>query len=160
MNGRFKTLQREAPAMDDDLIRTITSPDDAVRNRSLEELCRRLDTAELLRACDRLDRFRRDSENLYQRVRALFFLSSIYRYQLPEKLPAGAHSLLPYDGYTHLLNRRFDEAIDAFLARWRQQGPSDTIASALAVTYHQLGFQTLADQVRRSVRSVRGNRWM
>ncbi len=146
--------------MDNDLIRTITSPDDGVRNRSLEELCRRLNTAELLGSCDRLDRFRRDSENLYQRVRALFFLSSIYRYHLPEKLPDGAHSLLPYDGYTHLLNRRFDEAIDAFLAPWRQEGPSDTIASALAVTYHQLGFQTLADQVRRSVRSVRGNRWM
>ncbi len=34
------------------------------------------------------------------------------------------------------------------------------MASALAATYHQLGFQTLADQVRRSVRSVRGNQWM
>ena len=37
---------------------------------------------------------------------------------------------------------------------------SDTIASALAAAYHALGFQTLADQVRRSVRSVRGNQWM
>jgi hypothetical protein len=30
----------------------------------------------------------------------------------------------------------------------------------LAEAYHRLGFQTLADQVRRSVRSVRGNQWM
>jgi hypothetical protein len=40
------------------------------------------------------------------------------------------------------------------------EGPSDAISSALAAAYHRLGFQTLADQVRRSVRSVRGNQWM
>jgi hypothetical protein len=34
------------------------------------------------------------------------------------------------------------------------------LSSALAVAYHRLAFQTLADQVRRSVRSVRGNQWM
>src|SRR6185369_14438870 len=38
--------------------------------------------------------------------------------------------------------------------------PSDALSSALAAAYHRLGFQTLADQVRRSVRSVRGNQWM
>src|SRR5204863_5505325 len=32
--------------------------------------------------------------------------------------------------------------------------------SALSTAYHGLAFQTLADQVRRSVRSVRGNQWM
>ena len=40
------------------------------------------------------------------------------------------------------------------------EGPSDAISSALAAAYHRLAFQTLADQVRRSVRSVRGNQWM
>ena len=30
----------------------------------------------------------------------------------------------------------------------------------MAAAYQALGFQTLADQVRRSVRSVRGNQWM
>src|SRR5208283_3799557 len=39
-------------------------------------------------------------------------------------------------------------------------GPSAALSSALAAGYHALGFQTLADQVRRSVRSVRGNQWM
>jgi hypothetical protein len=34
------------------------------------------------------------------------------------------------------------------------------MSSALAAAYRALGFQTLADQVRRSVRSVRGNQWM
>jgi galactokinase/mevalonate kinase-like predicted kinase len=39
-------------------------------------------------------------------------------------------------------------------------GPSSALASALAHAYEQITFQTLADQVRRSVRSCAGNRWM
>ena len=39
-------------------------------------------------------------------------------------------------------------------------GPNGTIASALAQAYEQVTYQTLADQVRRSVRSCQGNRWM
>ena len=42
----------------------------------------------------------------------------------------------------------------------KAEGPSDAISSALAAAYQRLAFQTLADQVRRSVRSVRGNQWM
>jgi hypothetical protein len=59
-----------------------------------------------------------------------------------------------------VLNRRFEEAISVFLAAQQARGASDAISSALAEAYHSLGFQTLADQVRRSVRSVRGNQWM
>ncbi len=142
------------------LIEIITSPDPDVRDRSLEGFCRAASREDLLAACKALDLFRRQSDNLYERVRALFFLSNVYRYFLPEKLPPASYALIPYDGYLHLLNRRFDEAIDAFLAAGRRDGISDTVASALAAAYHQLGFQTLADQVRRSVRSVRGNQWM
>ena len=115
--------------------------------------------AELWHACDELDLFRRASDNLYERVRALFFLSAIYRYYLPEKLPA-AYGLVPFAGYVHLLHRRFDEAIDEFLAAAADGEATDTLCQRLAVAYHQLAFQTLADQVRRSVRSVRGNQWM
>ena len=68
--------------------------------------------------------------------------------------------LIPYNGYTDLLQRRFEEAIQCFLKAQKREGPSEGISSALAEAYHQLGFQTLADQVRRSVRSVRGNQWM
>ncbi|HEV2445616.1 MAG TPA: UTP--glucose-1-phosphate uridylyltransferase, partial [Candidatus Sulfopaludibacter sp.] len=57
-------------------------------------------------------------------------------------------------------NRRFEVAIDTFLAAQAEQGPGAAISSALAQGYRALGFQTLADQVRRSVRSVRGNQWM
>ena len=150
-----------------DLIRIITSADPAVRNQSLESACAALSAEELLRACGELDAFRRRSENLYERVRALFFLYAIYRFHLPAKLlrpdaagrPA-SRLLIPFRGFEHLLQRRFDEAIDNFLFTQQAEGPSDAIASALAAAYHRLAFQTLANQVRRSVRSVRGNQWM
>ncbi|MHB9080997.1 MAG: UTP--glucose-1-phosphate uridylyltransferase [Pirellulaceae bacterium] len=156
--------------MTSELLRTIITDDAQLRNRSLEQLCANLSVSQLLHECSLLDDFRRRSDNLYERVRALFFLSAIYRYQLPSRLPASTFGRVPYAGYVHLLNRRFDEAIDEFLAKGagakspNTKGPgepiTDTSASALAVAYHELGFQTLADQVRRSVRSVRGNQWM
>lgn len=143
------------------LVAIITADDPAVRNRSLDEVCRELDAPQLLAECAALDAFRRSSDNLYAQVRALFFLYAIYRFHLPRVLPAQGPGLLPFEGYTHLLRRRFEEAIDTFLAaQVRAGGPTDALASALAAGYHRLGFQTLADQVRRSVRSVRGNQWM
>jgi len=150
-----------------DLIRIITAAEPALRNESLEGACAGLSLEELLRECAKLDEFRRHSENLYERVRALFFLYAIHRFHLPAKLEDASRvthhasrSLIPFKGYEHLLQRRFEEAIDHFLAVQQAEGPSDAISSALAAAYHRVGFQTLADQVRRSVRSVRGNQWM
>lgn len=141
------------------LIEIITSPDPRVRNQSLDAHCARASAAELVEACDKLEAFRRSRDNLYERVRALFFLYAIHRFHLPAKLPAAA-GLIPFKGYEHLLNRRFEEALGQFLAAQKQSGPGDALSSALAAAYQRLGFQTLADQVRRSVRSVRGNQWM
>jgi galactokinase/mevalonate kinase-like predicted kinase len=59
-----------------------------------------------------------------------------------------------------MLARRFVEAIDILLDVQKHQGVTLTLASSLAKAYYQLAFQTLADQVRRSVRMVRGNQWM
>jgi galactokinase/mevalonate kinase-like predicted kinase len=141
-------------------IQTITSDDDALRNRSLESLCRGLNAKQLLEAAEVLDGFRRKCANLYQRVRAQFFLAAIYRFHLPETFDESQAGLLPYEAYRHLLERRFNEAIDILLKRLHSEGPTLAVSSALAKAYHQLGFQTLADQVRRSVRTVRGNQWM
>ncbi len=47
-----------------------------------------------------------------------------------------------------------------FAGRSARTEASDALSSALAAAYHRIAFQTLADQVRRSVRSVRGNQWM
>ncbi len=147
------------------LIELITSPDAAVRDQALESVIRGMSAAQLLAQAAELDAFRRQSENLYQRVRALFFLYAIHRFHLPTILEtqpptAPGQGLVPYDGYTHLLQRRFEEAIDLFLSQQRREGPSDGLSSALSLAYHDLGFQTLANQVRRSVRSVRGNQWI
>ena len=72
--------------MPHDLITIITTSDPAVRNRSLDDFCSAADAAALVSAARALDDFRRKSENLYERVRAIFFLASIYRYHLPDKL--------------------------------------------------------------------------
>jgi hypothetical protein len=144
------------------LLDLITSPEDTVRNQPLDAACAEMSAADLLREADALDAFRRSQQNLYQRVRALLFLYSIHRFHLPARLaenPAAAGAI-PFAGYENLLERRFEEAIDLFLAAQRAEGPSDALSSALAAAYQRLAFQTLADQVRRSVRSVRGNQWM
>ncbi|HEX5273320.1 MAG TPA: UTP--glucose-1-phosphate uridylyltransferase, partial [Gemmataceae bacterium] len=138
----------------------ITSADPAVRDTPLERLCDGASLRDLLAECADLERFRKESANLYERVRALFFLAAVYRYYVPlcpDLPPAGR---VPQEGHRRLLLRRFDEAVPLFLAVQARHGPTDALASALAAAYRGLAFQTLADQVRRSVREVRGNRWM
>ncbi|MCC7353801.1 MAG: UTP--glucose-1-phosphate uridylyltransferase [Anaerolineae bacterium] len=142
------------------LTEIITSSDSAVRNRSLDAFCRAASLDALLAECRGLDHLRRTSDNLYERVRASLFLYAIHRFHLPFKPGTQAKGLVPYEGYHHLLQRRFEEAIEVFLRAQEAQGPNDAASSALAAAYHRLSFQTLADQVRRSVRSVRGNQWM
>lgn len=142
------------------LVEIITSNDPAIRDQPLERVCSRATLDQLLCEAAALDRFRQESANLYERVRALFFLSAIYRYYLPPLLAPDITARMPFHAYEHLLRRRFEEAIREFLSVTAAEGPSETLASGLAAAYRGLGFQTLADQVRRSVRSVRGNRWM
>ncbi|MEI8341938.1 MAG: UTP--glucose-1-phosphate uridylyltransferase, partial [Verrucomicrobiota bacterium] len=142
------------------LIQIITSDHPEIRNRSLESFCEGASADQLLAECAELDAFRRSSRNLYEQVRALFFLEAIHRYHLPAREGVKPGGLVPFEGYAHLLQRRYEEAIDLFLAAMQQKGHCDGISSALAAAYHGLGFQTLANQVRRSVRSVRGNQWM
>ena len=60
------------------------------RNRSLDRLCEGLSLDQLIGECAELDRFRRASDNLYERVRALFFLSAIHRFHVPLRPGADA----------------------------------------------------------------------
>jgi len=150
-----------------DLISVITATDSPLRDQSLESVCANVPVEGLWEQCEALESFRKASGNLYHRVRALFFLYALHRFHLPRRLGAaerttgyGSRSLIPFEGYEHLLQRRFEEAIDHFLQVQKSHGPSDAISSALAAAYYRLAFQTLAVQVRRSVRSVRGNQWM
>jgi len=143
-----------------ELIKIITASEPAIRDKSLDIFCKGASFAEILRECDELDRFRRESDNLYERVRALFFLYAIHRFHLPLKKGMISGGLIPFEGYVHLLKRRFEESIEIFLRAQNNGGHCDAVSSALAQAYHSLGFQTLADQVRRSVRSTLGNQWM
>lgn len=146
--------------MRSELVNTITSTDPAIRNRSLDAFGLHASLEELLTECQMLEQFRKESDNLYERVRALFFLYALHRFHLPIKPGMQTGGRIPFDGYQNLLSRRFEEAIGIFLRAQATDGVSDGISSALAAAYRSLGFQTLADQVRRSVRSARGNQWM
>jgi hypothetical protein len=138
----------------------VITGDSDLRDVSLDDLCRGLTLTELHGECQELDRFRRNCDNLYQRVRALFFLYAIHRFHIPNLAATALPALIPFTGFEDLLERRFEESIEVFLAAEDENGPCAAISSALATSYRALGFQTLADQVRRSVRSVQGNQWM
>jgi len=142
------------------LLETLTAEDSALRDRSLDQLCSGLSLAELLAECAQLEEFRRQSESLYERVRALFFLYAIHRYHIPRREGLVDRARLPYEGYDHLLKRRYEEAIRIFLAEQEAHGAGDAVSSGLAEAYKGAAFETLARQVRLSVRSVRGNQWM
>ena len=72
--------------MASELTKIITATDPQVRDLPLETFCRKATKAALLAECEELERFRRSSDNLYERVRALFFLYAIHRYHLPLKM--------------------------------------------------------------------------
>ncbi len=142
------------------LVDLITSKDPAVRDQALDSFCRAASIDQLLNEAAVLEEFRHSSSNLYEQVRSLFFLYAIHRFHIPTKKGIVTRGLIPFLGYKDLLNRRFEEAIQSFLLVQEKEGCQDGISSALAVAYRSLGFQTLANQVRASVRSVRGNQWM
>ena len=144
------------------LVTIIETSDNQLRNQSLDELCKDSDIEELLCDITALDQLWRNTDNLYTQVRALFFLSAIHRYHLPRQFDRSQSTpgKIPFDSYRQLLGRRFIESIDSLLRAQVKNGPSDGISSALAQAYHELGFQRLADQVKKSVRTVRGNQWM
>ncbi|HLJ17648.1 MAG TPA: UTP--glucose-1-phosphate uridylyltransferase [Bryobacteraceae bacterium] len=142
------------------LVRIILAQDPEMRNRPLDAFCRSADAATLLRECAALEEFRQTRDNLYERVRAQFFLYAIHRFHLPYKPEVNRGGLVPFGAAAGILKRRFEEAIEILLRSQAAEGPSAAVCSGLAAAYRGLGFKTLADQVRHSVRSVRGNQWM
>ncbi|MCF3649328.1 UTP--glucose-1-phosphate uridylyltransferase [Synoicihabitans lomoniglobus] len=138
----------------------INGADEATRNLALDQWCEGRSVVALLAACEELESYRHDEPNLYHRVRALFFLSAIHRYHLPTRTELPRSGRVPYDAFRHLLERHFEEALTRLRRQQTDAGPSESLSSALAAGYHALAFQTLADQVRRTVRSTRGNAWM
>ncbi len=138
----------------------IGSEDAATRDTALDAWCDGKSVADLLAAGEELEAYRRRDANLYHRVRALFFLSAIHRYHLPARADLPRSGRVPYSAFKHLLERRFEEALTRLRRAQTEDGPSESLSSALAAGYHALAFETLAGQVRRTVRSTRGNAWM
>lgn len=142
------------------LIDTIASDDPQIRDRPLRQLLEQMPIAEILAESEALEQFRRSTDNLYHGVRACLFLFAAYRFHLQDAAGIAQTGTIPYDGYVDLLERRFEQAIARLRKAAEQEGPNGAIFSALAEAYHRTGFQLLTDQVRRSVRSSRGNQWM
>ena len=142
------------------LIEIIISTDPEIRNQSLDSAISGKTTAELLQECDQLEKFRTTSNNLYHKVRTLFFLYAIHRFHILTSSKIGSNAVTPFKAYEHILNRRFEEAIKILLEVQNEHGINEGLSSALADAYHKLAFQTLADQVKRSVRTTPGNNWM
>lgn len=141
-------------------IQTITATDATTRNRSFFEISQKLSAKEMLAALRELDTFRKTTPNLYEKVRAILFLYAGYRFFLMEAKETPAVGKISYAGFEDLLARRFEHAIATFLHELDKNGPNAALFSALADSYHQLSFQILANQVRKSVRSSKGNQWM
>ena len=149
-----------AALMTNPFIATITADEPAVRDRAIGALVAGMTTAEVLAAAEGLEAFRRESKNLYERVRASIFLHWLYRYRVQDAPDVAGGGTIPVDGFNDLMERRFEQAIASFRGVIRARGVDGSVASALAQAYERVTYQTLADQVRRSVRSCRGNRWM
>jgi hypothetical protein len=125
-----------------------------------EDRCRAASRDQLEEWANQLEHFRGQTPNFYHRVRATFFLEALHRYFLPPHFPADAGGRIPFAGHQLCLSRRYEEAINLFLTQQREEGTSDALSSALAAAYHGLAFKTLAQQVQKTVRTVRGNQWM
>jgi len=143
-----------------ELIKIIVASDPEIKNKSLDEFCKSASAEVLLNEAKALEQYRKEEHNLYNRVRALFFLYAIHRFYIPLQKEIGSKGIIPYAAFEHVINRRFEEAINLFITVQENHGINEGISSGLAEAYHKLAFQTLADQVRISVRSTSGNKWM
>lgn len=143
------------------LIDAILATDQEAKMGVLESFCQAASYADLLSATRVLHQFGQDTDaNIYQRVRALLQLSAIYRFYLTERSEQSPIGIIPHQAHELVLGCRFNEAIEILLSVAASDGLSDSLTSALASACQALGFQLLAGQVQRAVRSMRGNRWM
>lgn len=138
----------------------LESDDPQLTDVPLEDLLGPADHDDLAQAAAALDRTWRAADNLYRRVRALLELYALHRFYVPRQPAVVRRGRLPVDAVEHLRQRRFELAVDECLAAERKEGTSAALSSALAEAYRGLAFDTLAEQVRASVRQSEGNGWL
>ncbi len=146
--------------MFNDLIETITSEDDALRNRSIESLLQNKNKDELLKLAEELETFRRSSDNLYHKVRASLFLFVIYRFYLQSNIEIKQHGKIPFEGIRAAFDRGFEKSIDIYLkdrTQTKENNLNAALCSAIADSYYKLSFKYLFDQVKLSISHCREN---
>jgi len=162
---------------------TSTKPPTSLRNLSLTTAMQSLSTYDVLHELQVLDEYRRRSAtNLYQRVRALFFLYAIHRFHLPgrrmliEKMikkqnvqssereeeegnnsTATTKTVFCPKGYAALLDRRFEESIDFFLASVPTSPSTIPISPTDESNYHQNKAQDVNNNVAPRRTSLKSN---
>ena len=134
--------------MSNQLIETIISNDETLRNRSINLLLDGKSAQDLLRLSDELEGFRKSADNLYHKVRASLFLFVLYRFYLQENKDIVSVGLIPFEGVKASCARDFEKAIRIFLECNEQ---NSALFSALADAYYRLAFQYLLDQVKLSI---------
>ena len=140
-------------------IKTIKSQDPHTRDVSFQKLCEGFTADQLKIFLVELEHFRKNTENLYEKVRASLFLYAAYRFFLLDSKTIRPTGRIPMEGYKNLLERNFERALSIFHESVDERS-NENLISCLAEAYHQNAFQVLADQVRKSVRSSSGNQWM
>ncbi len=140
--------------MSNDIIETIVSSNEALRNRSIHSLLHEKSCDELLHYADELDTFRKSTANLYHKVRATLFLFVIYRFYLMNNNGIVPHGQIPFNGVKAALERNFEKSIDIYLKSNFHNG---AVFSALADSYYKLSFTYLLDQVIQSMSACREN---
>ena len=144
--------------MDNQLIETIVSQDDNIRNRSINYLLKGIKTDELLKQSEELEEFRRSSDNLYHKVRASLFLFVIYRFYLQENPEGHLYGKTPFNGVRRAYERDFEGALDIFLKEIIDKANQNSaVFSAIADTYYKIGFKYLLDQVKLSISQCNEN---
>lgn len=134
------------------LIQTILSDLPSVRNRSIDSLLKGHSSEELLELAIELESFRRNSENLYHKVRASLFLFFIYRFRLLAGPGLSRSGKAPLDGIKAAGKKDFESAISIFLDKINKaESRNVNLYSAIADSYHKLSFQYLFDQVKFSI---------
>ncbi|MBI5056501.1 MAG: UTP--glucose-1-phosphate uridylyltransferase [Nitrospirae bacterium] len=138
--------------MPNELIETITSQDDPIRNRSITSLLRNKNSKELIQLADEVEAFRKSSGNLYHKVRASLFLFVIYRYYLQVNKDILQYGNIPFEGVKAAFERDFELAITTYLTETKSPGGQNSaVFSALAESYYNLAFKYLLDQVKLSI---------
>ncbi|RJQ16115.1 MAG: UTP--glucose-1-phosphate uridylyltransferase [Nitrospiraceae bacterium] len=144
--------------MPNELIQTIISDDEALRNRSINSLLQGKGNDELMKLAEGLETFRKSSNNLYHKVRASLFLFVIYGHYLQSGKETLQFGKIPFEGVKAAFGRDFEGAVSNYLSEIKNSGGCNSaLFSALSEAYYSLSFRHLLDQVKLSISHCRGN---